>query len=170
MHANLALRQLHAISSSAEHDMNNKSFNIQGHMDSVKISILFQEVDFLVPAFIPRIPDTHMQDKHTSLVLWYRSLFLTYVDLSHPFFLHAHKTYGSFSHQVQRLSSTPALYLLWRISTVLPSCSSLYFYNNVGSFKPEFWAWSVYTYQTTYVYIYALGRSFYHTENSSCTQ
>lgn len=49
--ANLALRQLHAISSSAEHDMNNKSFNIQGHMDSVKICILFQEVDSLVPVF-----------------------------------------------------------------------------------------------------------------------
>ncbi len=33
---NLALRQLHAISSFREHDMNNKSFHIQGHMDSVK--------------------------------------------------------------------------------------------------------------------------------------
>jgi len=67
--ANLALRQLHAISSSAEHDMNNKSFNIQGHMDLEKITILFQEVDSLVPASRTRIPDTHMPDKHTSLVL-----------------------------------------------------------------------------------------------------
>lgn len=49
--ANLTLRQLHAISSSAKHDMNNKSFNIQGHMDLVKICILFQEVDSLEPAF-----------------------------------------------------------------------------------------------------------------------
>lgn len=50
-HVNLALRQLHAISSFGEHDMYNKSFHIQGHMDSVKICNLFQEVDSLVPAF-----------------------------------------------------------------------------------------------------------------------
>lgn len=90
--ANLTLRQLHAISSSAKHDMNNKSFNIQGHMDSVKICILFQEVDSLVPAFWKHIPFTQMQDKYASSVLRYWSLFLTYVvmfiSLTPSFYMH----------------------------------------------------------------------------------
>lgn len=124
--------------------MNNKSFNIQGHMDSEKICILFQGVDSSVLAFWKHIPDTHMQDKHASLVLRCRSIFLTYVvmfkSLTTSFYMHL-RHMAAICIKFWEFPPLPLYICFGESPWVLPSCSSLYLYNNAGCFRPAAWAW-----------------------------
>lgn len=99
-------------------------------MDLLKVSNLFQEVYSLSPAFWTPIYRLTRANTHTR-ILYFRYSSLShlvcdiYLSLSLTF--PANKTYGSYLRLVLSPPFTPPfLYLLWRISTALPYCCTVF--------------------------------------------